>query len=185
MGLTVHRQECLSHTRKSTARNGCATKEAAKPPLPMAITTRQYEAKDFARLHKLDQECFAPGIAYSKWSLHYYLSLPGADCLVAEEGKQLAGFILAEENPPLGHIITLDVAEPFRRRGVGTMLLREMEEHFLFQGIQAVLLETSVENQSGIAFWEKHGYRTEAVVKKYYLGKIDAFEMRKRLETGK
>jgi ribosomal-protein-alanine N-acetyltransferase len=149
------------------------------------VTIRQYEAKDFARLHKLDQECFAPGIAYSKWSLKYYLNLPGADCLVAEEGKALAGFILAEENPPLGHIITLDVAEKFRKQGVGSRLLQEMEEHFVFRGVGAVLLETSVENKSGIAFWEKHGYRTEAVVKKYYLGKIDAFEMRKKLEIGK
>ena len=147
----------------------------------MAIVTRQYEAKDFGRLHKLDQECFPPGISYSKWSLHYYLSLPGADCLVAEEGKAIAGFILAEENPPLGHIITLDVAEGFRRKGVGTMLLTEMEQHFAFKGVQSVLLETSVENESGIAFWERHGYRTEAVVKKYYLGKIAAYEMRKRL----
>ena len=152
--------------------------------LEMAITTRQYEAKDFAKLHKLDQECFPPGIAYSKWSLHYYLSLPGADCLVAEEGKELAGFILAEGHAPLGHIITLDVAEKFRRRGVGSMLLGEMEEHFVFREIEAVLLETSVENKSGIAFWEEHGYRTEAVVKKYYLGKIDAFEMRKKLRVG-
>ena len=85
----------------------------------MGIVTRQYEARDFGRLHKLDQECFPPGISYSKWSLHYYLSLPGADCLVAEEGKAIAGFILAEENPPLGHIITLDVAEGFRTEGRG------------------------------------------------------------------
>jgi len=148
----------------------------------MAIIIRQYKAKDFDRLYKLDQACFPPGIAYSKWSLRYYLNLPGADCLVAEEGKELAGFILAEENPPLGHIITLDVAEKFRRRGAGSALLREMEEHFTFRGIESVLLETSVENKSGIAFWEKHGYRTEAVVKKYYLGKIDAFEMRKKIQ---
>jgi len=148
----------------------------------MAILVRQYEGKDFARLHKLDQVCFPPGISYSRWSLHYYLSLPGAVCLVAEEGKRLAGFILAEENPPLGHIITLDVAESFRRRGVGTMLLNEMEEHFVFQGVHSVLLETSVENASGIAFWKRHGYRTEAMVKKYYLGKIDAYEMRKKLK---
>ena len=151
----------------------------------MAITTRGYEAKDFARLHKLDQDCFPPGIAYSKWSLRYYLSLPGADCLVAEDGKDLAGFILAENHPPLGHIITLDVLEKYRHLGVGTLLLKEMEQHFVFQGIQSVLLETSVENQIGIAFWEHHGYRTEAVVKKYYLGKIDAYEMRKRLEKRK
>ena len=151
----------------------------------MGIVTRQFEARDFGRLYKLDQECFPLGISYSKWSLHYYLSLPAADCLVAEEGKAIAGFILAEENPPLGHIITLDVAEGFRRRGVGTLLLREMEQHFAFKGVESVLLETSVENKSGIAFWERHGYRTEAVVKKYYLGKIDAYEMRKKLEKGK
>jgi len=100
---------------------------------------------------------------------------------VAEDGKQLAGFILAEEYPLLGHIIPMDVEEKSRRLGVGTTLLKEVEKHFLFQGIRSVLLETSVENQSGIAFWEHHGYRTEAVVKKYYLGKIDAYEMRKKL----
>ena len=65
---------------------------------------------------------------------------------------------------------------------MGSRLLRQMEEHFAFRGIQSVLLETSVENESGIAFWERHGYRTEAVVKKYYLGKIDAYEMRKRIQ---
>jgi len=149
------------------------------------IALRQYEAKDFARLYKLDQACFPPGIAYSKWSLRYYLNLPGADCLVAEEDKELAGFILAEGYPPLGHIITLDVGENFRRKSIGSALLKEMEEHFVFRGVESVLLETSVENKSGIAFWEKHGYRTEAVVKKYYLGKIDAFEMRKKLTTRK
>src|ERR1700675_4026671 len=85
----------------------------------MAIVTRQYEARDFVRLHRLDQECFPPGISYSKWSLHYYLSLPGADCLVAEEGKQIAGFILAEENPPLGHIICSDGEVPAWRGGDG------------------------------------------------------------------
>jgi ribosomal-protein-alanine N-acetyltransferase len=147
----------------------------------MPFTIRPYEARDFAAMHKLDQACFAPGISYSRWSLQYFLNLPSADCLVAEEGKRLAGFILAEENPPLAHIITLDVAESHRRKGVGSDLLRDMEQHFAFHGIQSVLLETAVDNESGIAFWQHHGYRTEAVVKRYYLGRIDAYEMRKKL----
>ena len=143
---------------------------------------RQYEARDFAALFKLDQACFPPGIAYSKWSLQYFLSLPAADCLVAEDGKQIVGFILAEANPPLAHIITLDVAPGQRRTGLGTKLLGEMERHFRYHEVRSVLLETAVDNESGIAFWEHHGYRTEAVLKKYYLGRVDAFEMRKRLE---
>jgi ribosomal-protein-alanine N-acetyltransferase len=149
----------------------------------MAHTIRPYEARDFQAIHKLDQACFPPGISYSKWSLLYFLNLPTADCLVAEEERKIAGFVLAEMNPPLAHIITLDVAESHRRKGVGSALMKEIEQHFAFHGIQSVLLETAVDNESGIAFWQHHGYRSEAVVKRYYLGKIDAYEMRKRLGT--
>jgi len=101
--------------------------------------------------------------------------------MVAEEGKRIVGFILAETNPPLAHIITLDVAESHRRQGVGTKLLGEMEKHFRFKEVRAVLLETAVDNESGIAFWQYHGYRTEAVLRRYYLGRVDAYEMRKKL----
>ena len=148
----------------------------------MGVVIRQYEGRDFAKLYKLDQACFERGIAYSKCSLHYFLSLPTSDCLVAEENKRIAGFILAETNPPLAHIITLDVEEGFRRRGVGTALLEESEKHFRYKGVRSVLLETSVENEPGIAFWRHHGYCEEARLKNYYLGKVDALEMRKRLE---
>jgi [ribosomal protein S18]-alanine N-acetyltransferase len=146
------------------------------------VSIRPYEGRDFGGMYKLDQTCFPPGIAYSKWSLQYFLNLPAADCLVAEEGKQIAGFILAEANPPLAHIITLDVAPGKRRTGLGTALLNEMEKHFRYHEVRSVLLETAVDNESGIAFWEHHGYRTEAVLKRYYLGRVDAYEMRKRLE---
>lgn len=147
----------------------------------MPVTIRGYENRDFLALYKLDQVCFAPGISYSKWVLQYYLSLPAVDCLVAEEAKKIVGFALAEVNPPLAHIITLDVAEGHRRAGVGSALLREMEQHFTFRGVSSILIETAVNNESGIAFWEHHGYRTEAVVKRYYLGRIDAYTMRKKL----
>jgi len=144
-------------------------------------TIRAYEARDFAGMYKLDQACFPPGIAYSKWSLQYFLNLPAADCVVAEEEKTVVGFLLAEMNPPLAHIITLDVAEGKRRSGLGSALLQEMEKHFRFHEVMSVLLETAVNNESGIAFWEHHGYRTEAVLKRYYSGNTDAYEMRKRL----
>jgi ribosomal-protein-alanine N-acetyltransferase len=145
------------------------------------VSIRQYEAHDFAALFKLDQTCFPPGVAYSKWSLQYFLNLPAADCLVAEGGGQIVGFILAEANPPLAHIITLDVAPGQRRTGLGTRLLSEMEKHFKYYEVRSVLLETAADNETGIAFWQHHGYRTEAVLKKYYLGRVDAFEMRKKL----
>ena len=149
----------------------------------VSATIRQYEPRDFTAIFKLDQSCFSPGIAYSKTMLRYYLAQPGAECLIAADGAKIAGFLISEENPPLGHIVTLDVAEPHRRKGVGSMLLGESEAHMAFRGVRTVLLETATTNEAGIAFWERHGYRREAVVRNYYPGRLDAFEMRKLLSA--
>ena len=147
----------------------------------VSVAIRQSDAKDFPALFKLDQKCFPPGIAYSKTMLKHFLSLPGAECLVAVEENQIMAFILTEENPPLGHVMTLDVAESHRRRGIGSMLLRESENNLRFRGVRTMLLETATSNAAGVAFWQRHGYRIEAVLKNYYPGHLDAYEMRKRL----
>lgn len=151
----------------------------------MPVTIRQYEAHDFAALYKLDQACFPPGIAYSKTMLRYFLAQEGAECLVALDGAKIVGFLLSEANPPLAHIVTLDVAESHRRQRVGTELLRESEAYLAFREVKTVLLETATMNVAGIAFWERHGYRKEAVLKNYYPGRLDAFEMRKKLSAAK
>lgn len=148
---------------------------------PMAVALRAYEDRDFSALFKLDQSCFAAGISYSRTTLRYFLDLPSADCIVAEDGKRIAGFVLSEEHPPLAHIITLDVAEPYRRQGLGSAMLRELEKNFDRREVRTVLLETAMENDAAVAFWKSHGYRVEATLQRYYLGRLDAYEMRKKL----
>ncbi len=147
----------------------------------MALTLRSYEPHDFSALHKLDQSCFPPGISYSKTALRYFLTLASADCVVAIDENHIAGFIVSEENPPLAHIITLDVSEKQRRRGVGTALIGKLESNLAARGVRSILLETAIDNEAAVAFWQRHGYRIEAVLKRYYLGKLDAYEMRKIL----
>jgi ribosomal protein S18 acetylase RimI-like enzyme len=147
----------------------------------MSITLRAFNPQDFSAVQRLDQACFPPGISYSKTMLRYFMKLPSADGIVAEEAGQIVGFILTEENPPLAHIITLDVAETHRRQGVGSALLAESERNLAARGVRTILLETATDNEAAVAFWQRHGYRTEATLKRYYLGRIDAFEMRKIL----
>jgi ribosomal-protein-alanine N-acetyltransferase len=147
----------------------------------MAITFRAYEPHDFAALHRLDQSCFPPGVAYSRTTLHYFLTLDSADCVVALDGARIVGFVLTEENPPLAHIITLDVAEKYRRQQLGSVLLGEIEKNLAVRCVRYVLLETAIDNAPAVAFWQRHGYRIEATLKRYYLGRHDAYEMRKLL----
>ena len=147
----------------------------------MAITLRSYEPHDFAALHRLDQACFPPGISYSKTTLRYFLTLPSADCVIAEESGRIVGFAVSEENPPLAHIITLDVTEKHRRLGVGAALLQQLESNLAARGVRSILLETANDNEAAVAFWKRYGYRIEATLKRYYLRRIDAYEMRKIL----
>jgi [ribosomal protein S18]-alanine N-acetyltransferase len=147
----------------------------------MPFPLRAFEARDFTAVQRLDQACFPPGIAYSKTMLRYFLKLPSADGIVAEEAGKVVGFILTEENPPLAHIITLDVAEAQRRQGLGSALLADSERNLAARGVRTILLETATDNEAAVAFWQRHGYRTEATLKRYYLGRIDAFAMRKIL----
>jgi ribosomal-protein-alanine N-acetyltransferase len=149
----------------------------------MGVTLRAYEPHDFTAIFHLDQACFPPGIAYSKTMLRYFLKLSSADAIVAEDKGKLVGFILTEENPPLAHILTLDVAEAYRRQGVGSALLAESERNLAARGVRTCLLETATDNEAGVAFWQRHGYRIEATLKRYYLNRFDAYEMRKKLQA--
>jgi [ribosomal protein S18]-alanine N-acetyltransferase len=147
----------------------------------MAPVLRPYDPQDFSALYKLDQACFPAGISYSKTTLRYFLSLRTADCLVAMQDTHIAGFILTEENPPLAHIITLDVAEKFRRIGIASALLAESEANLARRGVRHILLESAIDNEPGVAFWRHHGYVVAATLKRYYLKRLDAYEMRKIL----
>ena len=143
---------------------------------------REFASNDFEPAYRLDQACYPPGIAYSRYALQEFLTLPGARAWVAEEGSRLAAFIIARR---LGHdrasIITLDVSEAHRRRGVGTRLLAVAEDWLRAEGVRIVRLETAVDNPPAIAFWQKTGYREIGRVRGYYLGRTDALLMEKAL----
>jgi len=147
------------------------------------LIIRQSDPTDFPALFKLDQKCFPAGIAYSKRMLKHFMAQAGAECLVAVNEKEIIAFLLTEENPPLGHVMTLDVDEAHRRKGIGSLLLHESESNLRFRGVRTMLLETATTNEAGVAFWQRHGYRIEAVLKNYYSGHVDAYEMRKRLSA--
>jgi ribosomal-protein-alanine N-acetyltransferase len=150
-------------------------------PSGMKLELREYQEKDFERLYALDHACFPKGIAYSRWMLGYFLRMPQARCFVAVEGEATPGFIITEEAPPLGHVLTLDVAESHRRTGLGTRLLERSESELAARGVTEMTLETGIDNVAGVAFWKRHGYTTVGTLKRYYLGRLDAYEMRKKL----
>jgi len=147
-----------------------------------AIRIREWRADDFEALHALDAACFPPHIAYSRRRLRSFLRLPGTECLVAEQAAILAGFILTHSAGIHGHIISLDVDETFRRRGVGSALMAATEERMASRGVRQIELETAVDNAPAISFWQRHGFEPVGVLKNYYAHRVDAVTMTRNLE---
>jgi ribosomal-protein-alanine N-acetyltransferase len=146
----------------------------------LAMKLRDYTPADFDALYALDRICYPRGIAYSRPDLRWFLAQPGALCVVVESEGALAGFLIADREGAVAHIITIDVAPEQRRRGVGTLMIEEIERRLLALGVTEINLETATDNEAGTAFWRRHGYRAVGVLPGYYLGEHDAFAMQKR-----
>ena len=152
----------------------------------MPFSLRAVSPDDFPSLYALDQACFDPGIAWSKAELLYFLRYPGNIGVLAEdESGRLAGFAIAgkqrRQGAVFGRLITIDVDSPVRRRGVGHLLLDEIERQLRAAGATAVLLEVAVDNATAQRFYERHGFIRTGRIPGYYLGRIDALVMEKQL----
>lgn len=155
---------------------------AGRYNVAVAILVRDSRPEDFESLWRLDQECFPPGISYSRRELKGFMQHQGSFTLVAtDEKEQLQGFTVAHCGTE-GHVVTIDVGPAARRMGVGSLLLREAEQRMRSAGCCAVGLETAVDNITALAFYKRHGYSVIRTWPRYYPNGVDALVLRKDLK---
>ena len=146
---------------------------SARPP----VVVRELLASDLEEAWALDQRCFEPGIAYSRAEIRSFFVRPGAVALAAERGGRLDGFAIAERRGARGHVITIDVAEGARRRGVGRRLFTELFARLEDAGAREIRLEVDVRNAGAIRFYETLGFGRTRIRRGYYGRGLDAYEM--------
>ena len=157
------------------------------------FSLRDFRREDLESLWRIDQECFAPGIAYSRLELAAYIRLRGAFTMVAEplataddrSTPTILGFIVAHaRRRGVGHILTIDVPPASRRFGVGSRLLNTAEDRLCAAGCHSIVLETAVDNSSALAFYKRHEYSVAKTIPRYYSNGVDAFVLEKELHSG-
>ena len=160
----------------------CGDKSVARYNVAVRFVIRDFRPEDFETLWRIDQECFPPGIAYSRQELKIYVRRRSSFTMVAEAeaDRKIAGFIVAYGGLA-GHIITIDVVTAARRAGVGSQLLQAAEARLLEGGSKAVGLETAVDNAAALAFYKRHGYHVVSTWPRYYSNGVDALVMSKNL----
>jgi [ribosomal protein S18]-alanine N-acetyltransferase len=159
------------------------------------VRIRDFHSRDFETLWRIDQQCFAPGISYSRPELAAYMRLAGSFTLVAQfqdtetteppansAPPEIMGFLVGHANRRgTGHIITIDVLPKARRSGIGSHLLSAAEERLRAAHCSRVQLETAVDNTSALTFYKRHNYSLLRTIPRYYPGGLDAFVLEKDL----
>jgi ribosomal-protein-alanine N-acetyltransferase len=176
------------------------------------FTIREFQSTDFDTLWRIDQQCFPPGIAYSRTELKLYIRRHGSFTLLAldaappeipnlDSGKSnknsppptheiaqasapVAGFIVGEADRANGHIITIDVIAAARRSGVGSLLLHAAEDRLRQANCKSVELETAVDNVSALQFYKRHGYNVIKTIPRYHPLGVYALVLQKDLVPG-
>ncbi len=68
-----------------------------------------------------------------------------------------------EEYPGHLHLFALDVAEPFRHRGIGTRMIAHVEAEARARSLSGVYLEVGTDNVTARRLYERLGYEQDGV----------------------
>lgn len=95
----------------------------------------------------------------------------GEGFFVAEEGDQIRGYLDGRVQPwqELLWVTNLAVDKEYRRRGIGSALVRHARQWAREQGLLGVLVEAATKNYPAVHFYEKLGFRFCGFNDQYYL----------------
>src|SRR4051794_13900300 len=103
------------------------------------------------------------------WSLAMFvleLSKPSGICLAAVEGDRLAGYLVCSRYDTVWHLMNVAVEPDRRRRGVASRLIGQLFENA--GNTAPFTLEVRMSNREAIAMYERFGFRSAGVRRRYY-----------------
>jgi len=133
------------------------------------IKYRQASNLDLPILVSLDREYFAE----TAWPVEQFreeINGPTRKFLIGESEGQIIAYASAFL-PNVGgecDLMTIAVSPNFRRQGIATYLIRELESWAKSRGGDSMMLEVDISNHDAIELYEKLGYEKLNIRKNYY-----------------
>lgn len=110
----------------------------------------------------------------SPWSIDNFKSSfeVGHHGLVCKEDNKMLGFLIFSPIKPEAHLLSIAVIETQQYKGIGSLLLKSMFSQCKAMGINQVFLEVRASNEKAIGFYQKYGFKKDAIRENYYSGDI-------------
>ena len=94
------------------------------------------------------------------------LSKPSGICLAAEVDHELAGYMICSRYDTVWHVMNVAVDPDRRRRGIGNALIAALLERV--ERDAQLTLEVRRSNTGAITLYERFGFRSAGVRRRYY-----------------
>jgi ribosomal protein S18 acetylase RimI-like enzyme len=136
---------------------------------------RPGSASDLDALDHLEETCFAERRFkrdHLSWVLHN-----GSAFTLLEVDRGLRGAVMVLLETDVARVLSVAVAPPLRRRGIGRRLMEAAETFAANRGARVIRLEVGVTNQAAIALYRSMGYRADGLLPRYYSWGEDAHSM--------
>ncbi|MDR3746195.1 MAG: GNAT family N-acetyltransferase [Acidobacteriaceae bacterium] len=144
---------------------------------------REYRVDDWKAMWALDVLCFEPVFRFSRRAMREFAEAADALTVLAEAEGELAGFCIVHLSERMGYVVTLDVAEAWRRRGLAQRLMAEVERQASNAGAVGMELHAFTGNAGAIRFYERIGYERVGTAENFYGPGLDALIYRKPLPS--
>ena len=135
------------------------------------------------KLFLIEEQCFYEE-AFTKQQISYLLTDYNTIALAANVNNEITGFIIAQleldNDRSYGHIITINVAATYRRKGIGKRMLTEIENILKQKGIAEIQLEVREDNSDALKLYQKSGFQTIGKLENYY-GRKHGLHLKKTL----
>jgi [ribosomal protein S18]-alanine N-acetyltransferase len=121
---------------------------------------------DAAPLVEIERRCFSD--PWSENSFREALDSPWSFGLVAQDSRDIAGYLIGREVAGTGEVLNLAVDPTHRRRGMARALLRAGLTLLRKRRVEEVYLEVRESNQSAQALYLSSGFRPVGQRAAYY-----------------
>ena len=133
-------------------------------PPAAAVEIRRLTYADLPQVVAIERRAFT-----TPWSLAMFvleLSKPSGICLAADVESELVGYLVCSRYDAIWHVMNIAVDPDRRRRGIAVALIGALLERV---GSDApITLEVRRSNVGAIALYERFGFKSAGVRRRYY-----------------
>ena len=143
------------------------------------IEIRRVRIDDISAIVEIEKNSYP-----DPWSVKMFegeLQLEFSNFFAAIKGSEIAGYICLWTVSDEGQITNITVKECFRKKGLGSILMKYIIDISYAMKIKKMFLEVRASNYPALSLYEKFGFKKIGVREKYYSNSDNAVVMAKIL----